>query len=446
MSALGTRRRLAVLGFATFLLGGCDTINGWFGEGPPPPLPGTRVAVIQGNSGLAADPAVAGQRIVLPEPYINGGWEQPGGSAAHAMYHLALSDAPREVWSSTIGDGNDDDAAILSQPVVVGDVVFTMDARSIVTAYRQSDGGEFWEVDLEQENEDDGFFGGGIAYEDGRLFVTTGFGMVFALDGRNGQELWRQDLKVPLRAAPTVSGGRVFVLTVDNQAYALAANDGRELWDHTGIQEATNLLGTASPAVSGGTVLIPYSSGEIYALQVENGREIWSDSLAALRRIDPLADIAQIRALPVIDRGIVYVVSHAGRTVAFDLKRGSRIWEVEIGGTETPWAAGEFVYVLTNDKELVCLSRETGQVRWVSALPQFEDPVDKEGAIVWVGPLLASDRLIVASSIGEAYAVSPYTGEIIGVIDLPSGAAVAPILANNTLYFISDEADIVALR
>ena len=142
-----------------------------------------------------------------------------------------------------------------------------------------------------------------------------------------------------MRAAPTVSGGRVFVLTFDNQTFALAASDGRTLWTHTGIQESTNLLGTASPAVSGGTVIIPYSSGEIYALQVENGREIWSDSLAALRRTDPLADIAQIRGLPVIDRGIVYVVSHAGRTVAFDLKRGSRIWEREFGGTETPWAA-----------------------------------------------------------------------------------------------------------
>ncbi len=440
------RRQIFALSVAAGLLSGCGMFDGLFGSSEPPPLPGTRVAVIQGNSGLAADPTVAGERILLPEPYVNGGWEQPGGSPAHAMYHLALGDAPREIWSASIGEGNDDDAAILSQPVVVGDVVFTMDARSTVTAYRQGDGGQFWEVDLEQENEDDGFFGGGIAYEAGRLFVNTGFGYVFALDAKNGQEIWHYDLKTPMRAAPTVSGGRVFVVTIDNQAFALAANDGRKLWDHTGIQEAANLLGTASPTVSGGTVIIPYSSGEIYALQVENGREIWSDSLAALRRTDPLADIAQIRGLPVIDRGFLYVVSHAGRTVAFDLKRGSRIWEREFGGTETPWAAGDYLYMLTNDDELVCLTRETGKVRWVTPLPQFEDPEDKSGVITWTGPVLASDRLIVAGSLGEAYAISPYTGEIIGVIELPSGAAVAPIVANNTLYFISDEADIVALR
>lgn len=440
------RRELLALGLAAVLLSGCDTVSDLFGSDEKPPLPGTRIAVIQGNSGLVAEPAIAGQKIVLPEPYINGGWEQPGGSAAHAMYHLALSDQPRTVWSASVGEGNDDDAAILSQPIVVGDVVFTMDARSTVTAYKQADGGVFWEVDLEQENEEDGFFGGGIAFEDGRLFVTTGMGIIFALDAKNGQEIWRADLKAPLRAAPTVSGGRVFVLTVDNQAIALASNDGRKLWDHTGIQETANLLGTASPAVSGGIVIIPYSSGELYALQVENGREVWSDSLAALRRTDPLADIAQIRGLPVIDRGIVFVVSHAGRTVAFDIKRGSRIWEREFGGTETPWAAGDYLYMLTNDNELVCLTRDKGEVRWVTALPKYEDPEDKEGAITWSGPLLASDRLIVAGSLGEAYAVSPYTGEIIGVIELPSGAAVSPIVANNTLYFISDEADIVAVR
>jgi outer membrane protein assembly factor BamB len=439
------RRQFIALSLAAGLLSGCSMFDGLFGSSEPPPLPGTRVAVIQGNSGLAADPAVAGQKILLPEPYINGGWEQPGGSPAHAMYHLNLADNPQYAWSASIGDGNDDDAAILSEPVVVGDVVFTMDARSTVTAYRQSDGSRFWEADLTQE-EEDGYFGGGLAYEDGKLFVTTGFGIVFALDAKNGNELWRQDLKTPMRAAPTASGGRVFVLTFDNQTFALAASDGRKLWNHTGIQEAANLLGTASPAVSGGTVIIPYSSGEIYALQVENGREIWSDSLAALRRTDPLADIAQIRGLPVIDRGIVYVVSHAGRTVAFDLKRGSRIWEREFGGTETPWAAGDYIYMLTNDDELVCLTRETGKVRWVTPLPRYEDPTDKSGVITWTGPVLASDRLIVAGSLGDAYAISPYTGEIIGVIALPSGAAVSPIVVNNTLYFISDDADIVALR
>lgn len=439
-------RALAPLALGLLLLGGCDTVSSLFGEDDEPPLPGTRIAVLQGGSGIEADPAVAGRQIMLPEPYVNGGWEQPGGSPGHAMYHLALSDAPRVAWSDNVGEGDDDDAALLAQPIVVGDAVFAMDSRSIVTARRQSSGDTFWETDLEPEDEDDGFFGGGIAFADGQLFVTTGFGSVFALDGSSGAVLWEQKLPAPIRAAPTVSGGRVFVITLDNQAYALAAADGRRLWDHSGITEVASLLGTTSPAVAGGTVIVAYTSGEIYALQVENGREIWSDSLAAVRRTDPLADIAQIRGLPVIDRGLVYVVSHAGRTVAIDLRRGSRVWESGVGGTQTPWAAGDYLFMVTNEGTLLAVTREEGAVRWATQLPQWEDPEDLEDPITWYGPVLASDRLVIAGSHGEAYAVSPYTGAILGVVDLPAGAALAPIVANNTLYFVSQDADLVAMR
>jgi len=439
-------RGIAVLTAAVLLLGGCSTWNSIFGIDDDPPLPGTRVTVIQGGTLIEPDPAVVTRPIVLPEPYVNEEWTQPGGSPAHAMYHLALGERPAQAWTASIGEGDDDDAYILSQPVVVGDTIYTMDARATVEARRQGGGEPFWEVDLTQENEEDGFFGGGAAYEDGRLFVTTGFGTVFALDARSGAIIWQSPLPGPIRAAPTVSGGRVFVVTVDNQSFALAAADGRRLWSHTGIQEVASLLGTASPAVAGSTVIIPYTSGEIYALQVENGRVVWADSLGAVRRTDPLADIAQIRGLPVIDRGLVYAVSHAGRTMAIDLRRGSRVWEAELGGTETPWAAGEFLYMVTKNGELLSLTREEGAVRWVTPLPRWEDPEDRDGPITWYGPVLASDRLIIAGSHGEAYSVSPYTGEILGVIDLPDGAAVAPIVVNSTLYFISVGADLVALR
>ena len=439
-------RPLLPLVLSLSLLTGCDTINDIFGVDDEPPLPGTRIAVIQGNTGLAPDPEVATRPIVLPEPYVNGGWPQAGGSPAHAMYHLALSDSPQRAWSVGIGEGNEDDAAILAQPIIVGDTIFTMDSRANVSARRQGDGGAFWEVDLEPEDDDEGFFGGGLGFDEGTLYVTTGFGKVFALDASSGAIKWERPLPAPFRAAPTISGGRVFVVTLDNQSFALASADGRVLWDHTGIQEPASLLGNASPAVSGSVVIVPYTSGEVYALQVENGRVIWSDSLAAVRRTDPLSDIAQVRGLPVIDRGLVFIVSHAGRTAAIDMRRGNRIWERDLGGTETPWAAGEFIYLVTNDAELVCLTREEGAVRWVTPLPRYQDPEDREDLITWYGPLLASDRLIVAGSHGEAYAVSPYDGKIIGVIDLPSGAAITPVLANNTLYFVSVDADLEALR
>jgi len=441
-------RRLAALPalglVGLVLLPGCGSFLGR--SETDKPLPGKRVSILAVDRGLIADRAIADLEVQLPPPYVNEGWAQAGGTAAHAMYHLQLGDTLKRQWKSDVGEGSGDDRHILAQPLVVGGTVYTMDARSLVTAFDSESGRRLWRTDVELEEEDGGYFGGGLAYADGRLFVTTGFGIIFALDAQSGEIIWQQRVTAPMRAAPTVSGGRVFATTLDNRTFALAADNGRRLWEHTGVQEIASLLGGASPAVAGSVVVVPYSSGELHALLVENGRELWSDVLTPVNRFDPVSNLAHIRGMPVIDRGLVLAVSHSGRMVAIDLRRGVRAWELEVGGVQMPWSAGDFIYLLTNESEVICVVRQSGRVRWVRSLPRFEDPEELEGPIGWFGPVLAGDRLIVTSSTGDAISISPYTGELLGHLDLPGTPTVAPVVANNTIYILTEDAALVAIR
>ena len=436
--------RFVCLLLSGLVLAGCS--DSWFGTSDGPKLEGERISVMTFDRSLEADPRLADLEVRLPSPYVNDAWSQSGGTASHAMYHLSLADAPAVAWRVDIGAGEADDRRLLAQPLVVDGRVYTMDARSLISAFDSASGKRIWRSELEPEEEEDGFFGGGIAYDAGRLYATTGFGMVFALNAEDGEILWSQQLPGPIRAAPTVSGGRVFAISIDNQTFALAVSDGRRLWEHRGIQETASLLGAASPAVSGSSVVVPYSSGEIFSLLAENGRVLWNDGLSSVKGVDPMGDLAHIRALPVIDRGIVLAISHSGRMVATDLRRGARAWDVDLGGVQMPWVAGEFIYLVTTDAKVVCLTRRNGRIRWVLSLPRFEDPEDSEDPIRWFGPVLAGDRLILAGSHKVAVSVSPYTGERLGEMKLPGAPVLAPVVAGNTLYFITAGADLVALR
>lgn len=435
------------LAFSLFCLAiaGCSTVEDLFEEDEEL-LPGERIAILSLERGLEADPAIADLRVTLPPAQANSEWPTEGGNNAHALGHVALSGGLQRAWTAGVGESSDDEGKILAQPVVANGRIFTMDSRAQVSAFDAGSGGAIWRNDLEPEDEDEGFFGGGLAAADGRIFVTTGFAKVFALDAGSGGVIWEASVPAPMRAAPTVADGRVFAITMDNAVYAFDAEDGEQLWQHIGFQELAGLIGAASPAVSGSTVIAPYSSGEIFALLAENGRELWSDNLATRNRSDQASDLADIRALPVIDGNRVFAISHSGRMAALDLRRGLRAWDIGLGGKEMPWLAGDFLYVITKDAQLVAVTREQGRIRWVQNLDRWEDPEDREDPITWTGPVLAGDRLVVASSTGVALTLSPYDGEVLGATELPGSVSVPPVVANGMLYFVTDEGDLTALR
>lgn len=434
--------KIALIAGVALLLGGCDT---WFGKHKEP-LPGKRLSVLSHAQTMSPDPEAAQADILLPPPSPNADWPQAGGYANHAMHHLEVGEVLREAWSVDIGAGANDEERIVATPIVADGLVFAVDTETEVSAYNVQTGARVWSVNPTPDDEDEGHMSGGLAFEDGRVFLTTGFGQVVAFDAKTGKELWRRSLDGPMRAAPTVRGGRLFVITLDNKLYALNARTGETLWTYSGTLETATLLGEGSPAVDEGVVVAPFSSGDLVALRIESGRVLWTESLTSARRTDAVSTLSQIRGRPIIDRGRVYAVGHGDTAVALDLRNGQRIWDRQIGGIESPWIAGDFLFMLTNDWELICLSRNNGRVFWVTSLPRFEDEEDKKDPIVWTGPILASDRLIVAGSQGEALAVSPYSGKILGRLELPDGVSVAPIVAGGTVYVLTNDAELVALR
>jgi hypothetical protein len=56
------------------------------------------------------------------------------------------------------------------------------------------------------------------------------------------------------------------------------------------------------------------------------------------------------------------------------------------------------------------------------------------------------DRLLVAGSNGEIWSVSPYTGSLLGSIKVSGPVAISPAIANQTVYLLTDDADLIALR
>lgn len=427
---------------AVGLLAGC----GWLGDAEKPPLPGERISVMLVDQDLEPDPQLSDLQVRLPPPYINPDWPQAGGSTTHAMHHLMVAEQMSRAWTASIGSGTSGRRRLLTQPIVAEGKVFTMDLDFDIRAFELQTGRELWSFEAEPPGRDADAFGGGLAYGGGKLFVGTGFAELLAIDPTAGQELWRSRLPAPMRGAPTIALGVVLAITVDNQTTAFDAQTGERSWNHTGFAETAGLLGGASPAVLSGLAIAPYSSGEVFALRLNNGRPAWSDNLTAVRRADAVSSLADIRALPVIDRDVVFAISHASRMVALDLRTGTRLWDRNIGGLNMPWVAGEYIFLVNNQQQVLAVTRRGGRVKWITQLRQWEDEEDRTDPVTWVGPVLAGDRLIMASSLGDILSVSPYTGEVLGKVDAGSGVRISPIVVDGTLLILTDSGTLQAYR
>ena len=409
-------------------------------------LPGKRISILVQQRSIEPDSIARGHQIILPVPTYNKNWSQTGGNANHAMHHLRLGAALQEEWSTSIGEGASGSERLMAQPITAHDRLFAMDSETTVSAYNISNGKNIWSTELTPEDEEDGHINGGLAFQNGKIFAATGFGQVVALSAKTGKILWRRDVGAPFRSAPTATGGRVFVISLTNKLFALNSLTGEILWTHSGIEETTNFLGGGSPAVGNGVVVAPYSSGELVALKVQNGQELWSDTLAGTRRSMGTTTLSSIRGRPIIDRNIVFAVSNSGQLTAIDLRNGRRIWERNIGSIESPWIAGNYLFLISNNTDLIALGRINGQIYWVTSLPEWKNLKNRTGKITWTGPVLGSDRLIVASSNSEAYSISPYTGKILSKQEMPDSVTISPIIAKDKLIFLSDDAELVSYR
>ena len=437
-----TLRFLMAAALVAVTLSGC----GWF-EKKKTPLVGERVSVFSDRKELEPDKDAASINITLPAPVANDSWPQSGGFANHAMEHLEIGPSPQVLWTADVGAGTSSSRILTAGPVVAEGKVFVKDAESTVSAFDANTGGRIWSVTLKPEKaRDANEFGGGVAYYGGRLFVTTGFADVFCLDPNDGHEIWNSTVSAPIRGAPLVFGDRVFSISIDNKLHAMAAVDGSDLWNFTGLQEVAGYVGGNSAAGASDVIVAPFSSGELVELRAENGRTVWNESLVGPRRESrAFGNLADIRGRPVIDRDLVIAMGSAGTIAAIDLRAGQRIWERNVGGSQTPWLAGRFIFVVTSGADVAALERSTGKVKWVTPLTQYADEKRRE-PIQWAGPVLASDRLLIGGSTGELLALSPYTGEVTGKLELHDPMRLAPVIANRTIFILADSGRLIALR
>ncbi len=412
-----------------------------------PPLKGERISVLQLQNTLEVDKDAQDKSLDIPEAKDNTAWPQQGGNATHTPEHVTLGASLKKIWSADIGKGSTDDRKLITPPIAADGRVFTSDTKGNIKAFDLNSGKKLWDEHIPPKGSDPSV-SSGLSYGDNVVYATDSFGGVVALSAADGKTIWKQQLPHPTRGSPTYQAGRIYLITLSDETVALDTQNGNVLWTHKGIEEQAGLLGSPSPAVQDSVVMTVYNSGDIAALRAETGQEAWSDNLTGVLETSnhAVTKLSGFRAHPVLDGDNVIIGNNTARLVDIHVPSGERTWQKEFGAAGTPWVAGNAVFVLTPQNELIALLKDTGEVKWVTTLARFKDAQKKEDLLFWNGPVLAGGRLILTSSKGKMIEVDPQSGKIEKQTDISSVVMLPPVVVQQTLLILSDNGTLSAYK
>jgi len=240
---------------------------------------------------------------------------------------------------------------------------------------------------LESEPVAEQFIGGALI-SNGRLYVGSGSGTLYAFDVsiKTGtvslEKSWQFNAGSSIWSTPAINGDILVFTSLDHYVYAIDARDGEEIW-----RFETGAAIAATPVIADNSVFVGSFDSNFYSIELSSGREKW--------RFEGASN--WYWAKPVLSR--------------------------------------DFVYAASLDGKLYALKSDSGEKRWETST---DSPIVGSPAIV-------SDMIVFGSRSGQINVVELSSGVILGTCDVDERIE-TPILAyGDTVYFGARDHSIRAL-
>lgn len=223
---------------------------------------------------------------------------------------------------------------------------------------------------------------GSAIVDQGRVYVGSNDGHVYAIDADTGHQLWNAVTGGPVPSTPALANGTLYVTSYDGKLHALDAGTGATRWKF-GTEgerrfEAKGIHGQlpksqtmpdiydsylSSPVVVNGVVFFGSGDGHVYAVDAATGALHWKFATGDV-----------VHASPAYADGVIYVGSWDGKFYAIDAVTGTQRWQFQAGvdpaihnqqGFQSSAAVVDgVVYVGCRDAHVYALDAKSGEKRW----------------------------------------------------------------------------------
>ena len=280
------------------------------------------------------------------------------------------------------------------------------------------------------------------------LYAHNGSRELLAINGIDGSIIWQKKNELPFRGGMTSYNNYLFVSDFDGNFLSINNRNGEVLWNVFLGSEYNSVYTTARPLVVKNKVIVPATGGAFFVISINTGEVLWSENISSNQQLPMLFHSGDIVANPIYYRGKLYLVSQSGFTAAFDLETSEKLWNIPIGGVETPAISGKTIFIMGNFGRLAAVDTDTGKLRWQIQYPSYinEDSFFSEKEIgVYKGPSLVDSKILITNQKGITSVIDANNGTEIDTLNLDE-LSIPPIPVDGNLLFLTAKGKLLAYK
>ena len=248
----------------------------------------------------------------------------------------------------------------------------------------------------------------GAGFDGERVAVVTLNNELVML--QNGKVMWRNRLTSQSYTPPLVAGERVFMMMADRSVLAFDLTSGQRLWVQQRPGEPLVLKQNG--------VLIPFQNtllvglgGRLTAINPDNGQLKWDVPVANPRGINDLERLVDLVAKPSRVANSVCVRAFQAQVGCVDALRGSILWTRASVGSQGVDGDAKTLIGTESNGMVQAWNRATGDRLWDSDRLKYRE---------LTGPLFTSKGVVIGDSGGWLYLLSSADGSLINRVQTSS--------------------------
>ena len=251
---------------------------------------------------------------------------------------------------------------------------------------------------------------------DNIVYISLSQGLNFALDPKNGKEIWNRKIKDEVFNFE-LSDNLVFIGT-DKGIYAIDKKTGDIKW----FQQIGQI--NSKPIIVNNIVIAGISKGDLFAFDIDSGRIEWQ--LNSLNT-DTISEAY---------RNNICICSD-NKCYCYYLKNNEIKWEFTSGGkiTNPPSFNGNTVYIGSWDGTLYAIDLSSGEIKWTF----------KTGWGIDTTPAVSDGIVFTGSNDNNFYALDEKSGELLWYYTCISAIHSSPVVYGEYVFFGSDDGRLYAL-